>query len=523
MTNQNQFPNKQGLYDPSWERDSCGVGFIADIHGQKSNLIIKNGLEILKNMAHRGATGADPETGDGAGILMQVPHQFFTEELSGLLPPAGDYAVGMIFFPMEPNARYYCEGVFERVLREEGQQFIAWRDVPVNDKACGSSAQGTRPVVKQVFIARICQDPDQFERKLYIVRKRVEKAIADAARPYTEAFYICSLSAKTIIYKGQFLAHQIENFFPELQDDRLVSAIAAVHQRYSTNTFPSWKLAHPYRYLSHNGEINTIRGNVKWTSARESVMTSKLFGDEFAKVLPVIEAGGSDSCNLDNVFELLVLNGYSMPHAIKMLMPDAWRYYKTMPADLRAFYEYHEGLSEPWDGPATIVFSDGIQVGAALDRNGLRPARYMITKDNLVVMASESGVLRIAEERILKKGKLGPGEIFIVDTREGRVIDDSEIKQTLAGEKGYAQWIADNEIDLDKIVLHKDLPKMDEETLVMQQSIFGYTEEELKRVIAPMAQSSHEAISSMGNDAPWLCFPTGLSCSSIISASSLPR
>jgi len=504
MNQNTSFPSKQGLYDPDWERSSCGVGFIADIHGRRSNAIIKNGLEILKNMAHRGAAGADPETGDGAGILLQVPHQFFLEELAGQcqLPPAGDYAVGMVFFPMEPNARYFCEGVLERILREEDQDLIAWRDVPVNDKACGSSAQGTRPYVKQIFIRRGDQDAGHFERKLYIVRKRAEKAIRDAAKPYTEAFYVCSLSPQTIIYKGQFLAHQIENFYPELQDDRLDSAIAAVHQRYSTNTFPSWRLAHPYRFLSHNGEINTIRGNVKWTSARESVMTSTLFGDEFSKVLPIIEAGGSDSCNLDNVFELLVLNGYSMPHAIKMLMPDAWRYYKSMPADLRAFYEYHEGLSEPWDGPATIVFSDGVQVGAALDRNGLRPARYLVTKDDRVIMASESGVLRLPEEQILKKGKLGPGEIFIVDTREGRLVDDNEVKQSLAGEKAYAQWIAANEIDVEKIVLHKDLPRMDEDSLVTLQSIFGYTEEELKRVIAPMAQTSHEAIGSMGNDAP---------------------
>ncbi|MFZ5967781.1 MAG: glutamate synthase large subunit [Bacillota bacterium] len=505
MNEMKYFPKKQGLYDPAFEKDSCGVGFIADITGKKSNEIVKSGLEILKNMSHRGATGADPETGDGAGISIQIPHEFFASELLKMdiqLPGEGDYGVGMIFLPMEPNARYYCEGVFERILREEGQKFIAWRDVPVYDKACGVSAQGTRPVVQQIFIDRNGQDPDHFERKLYIIRKRVEKSIAEAAKPYTDAFYVCSLSMRTIVYKGQFLAHQIEKFYPELKDEKLKSAIVTVHQRYSTNTFPSWRLAHPYRYISHNGEINTIRGNIKWMNAREGVMTSKLFGDDFEKVLPIIQPNSSDSCNLDNVFELLVLNGYSMPHAIKMLMPEAWRYDKTMSADLRSFYEYHEGLIEPWDGPATIVFTDGVQVGATLDRNGLRPARYLITKDNLVVMASESGVLKIPEEQILKKGKLGPGKIFIVDTDEKKIINDDEVKQKLASERGYAEWIRENKIDLNEIRLNKDLPKMDEETLAAKQVIFGYTEEELKRALAPMAKDGKEAISSMGNDAP---------------------
>ncbi|QZY54227.1 glutamate synthase large subunit [Crassaminicella profunda] len=499
------FPKKQGLYDPSFEKGSCGVGFIADITGKKSNAIIRNGLQILKNMSHRGATGADPETGDGAGISIQIPHEFFVSELTNLnlqLPKEGDYAVGMIFLPMEPNARYFCEGVLERILLEENQKLIGWRDVPLNDKACGVSAQGTRPVVQQIFIHRNNQDPHVFERKLYVVRKRVEKIISDAAKPYTEAFYVCSLSSRTIVYKGQFLAHQIENFYPELKDPRLKSAIATVHQRYSTNTFPSWRLAHPYRYISHNGEINTIRGNIKWMHARESVLTSKLFGDDFEKVLPIVQPNSSDSCNLDNVFELLVLNGYSMPHAIKMLMPEAWRYYKNMPKSLRSFYEYHEGLIEPWDGPATVVFTDGIQVGASLDRNGLRPARYMVTKDNMVILASESGVLKIDEKNILKKGKLGPGQIFVVDTKENKILEDEEIKETLSNEKGYAKWIQENEIDLNKVKLNKDLPRMDEDTLVEKQKVFGFTEEELRRVLSPMAQKSKEAIGSMGNDAP---------------------
>lgn len=498
-------PEKQGLYDPNMEKDSCGVGFVADVTGKKTNKIITNALEILKNMSHRGATGADRETGDGAGIQIQIPHEFFSLELKKMnimLPREGDYAVGMIFLPMEPNARYYCEGVFERILEEEGQKLIGWRDVPINDKACGISAQGTRPVIQQILIDRNDQEIKEFKRNLYIIRKRVEKTIRENSRPYTDAFYVCSLSSRTIVYKGQFLAHQIEEFYLDLKDDKLKSAIGIVHQRYSTNTFPSWRLAHPYRYISHNGEINTIRGNVKWMIAREGVMTSKLLGDSFKKVLPIIQPGSSDSCNLDNVFELLLLSGYSMSHAIKMLMPEAWRYDKTMSSDLRAFYEYHEGLIEPWDGPATIVFTDGAKVGATLDRNGLRPARYLVTKDNMVIMASESGVLKIDESKILEKGKLGPGKIFIVDTAEKRITKDEEVKQRLASEKGYSEWINENKLDLNKIALHKDLPRMDEDTLIIKQKIFGYTEEVLRRVIAPMAQSSKEAISSMGNDAP---------------------
>lgn len=498
-------PEKQGLYDPNMEKGSCGVGFVANIEGKKTNEIVISALEILKNMSHRGATGSDPETGDGAGIQIQIPHEFFfsaLEKMDIILPSEGDYAVGMTFLPMEPNARYYCEGVFERILREEGQKIIGWRHVPINDKACGVSAQGTRPVIQQIFIDRNDQDVKEFERKLYIVRKRVERTISESLRPYTDAFYVCSLSTNTIVYKGQFLAHQIEEFYLDLKDDKLKSSIAIVHQRYSTNTFPSWRLAHPYRHISHNGEINTIRGNVKWMNAREGVMSSKLFGDSFKKALPIIQPNSSDSCNLDNVFELLLLSGYSMSHAIKMLMPEAWRYDKTMSSNLRAFYEYHEGLIEPWDGPATIVFTDGVKVGATLDRNGLRPARYLVTNDNMVIMASESGVLKIDESKILEKGKLGPGKIFIVDTDEKRIAKDEEVKQKLASEKGYSEWINENKLDLNKIVLHKDLPRMDEDTLISKQKIFGYTEEELRRVLAPMAQSSKEAISSMGNDAP---------------------
>lgn len=500
------FPKKQGLYNPIYEKDNCGVGFVANVNGEKTNAIIKNGLEVLKNLSHRGATGADSETGDGAGILFQIPHEFFKsaleEEVGINIPDENNYAVGMIFLPLEPNSRYYCEGVFERILREEGLTLITWRMVPVNENACGFSAQGTRPVVKQIFIEKNGEDTEAFERKLYIVRKKVEREIGESGKPYTETFYICSLSSKTIVYKGQFLAYQIEEFYLELKDERLKSSIATIHQRYSTNTFPSWKLAHPYRYIAHNGEINTIKGNIKWMNAREGEMTSKAFGEEFSKILPILQPDSSDSCNFDNALELLVLNGYSMPHAIKMLMPEAWRYDSTISEDVKSFYEYHEGIIEPWDGPAAIVFTDGVKVGASLDRNGLRPARYLITKDGLVVLASESGVLRVPEENIIKKGKLGPGKIIVVDTEAKTINEDDEVKSTLINQKGYGGWIKENKIDLNKINLNKEIIAMDKETLVTCQKIFGYTEEELKRIIAPMAQDSKEAISSMGNDVP---------------------
>lgn len=505
MGDNGQYPKKQGLYDPVFEKGSCGVGFIADIKGRRTHKIVKEGLQILKNMSHRGATGADPDTGDGAGLMIQIPHEFFNEDLKKddiHLPKPGEYGVGMIFLPLEPNARYYCEGVVERIIEEEQQHMIAWREVPVNDKACGVAAQGTRPIVQQIFIQNNTDDVKTFEQKLYIIRKRIEKAIKNSNNPYNQSFYICSLSTKTIIYKGQFLAHQIETFYPELNDPMTKSALATVHQRYSTNTFPSWKLAHPYRYISHNGEINTIRGNVKWMNAREGEITSKVFGNDLKKILPIAELGSSDSSNFDNVFEFLILNGYSIPHALKMLMPEAWRYDRTMSKPLRAFYEYHEGIIEPWDGPSTIVYSDGVQVGVTLDRNGLRPARYMITKDDIVVVASEAGVLKFSESEIKSKGKLGPGKIFIVDTEKHKVMFDEEIKHQLSHDKAYDQWIKENKVPLTSRPVTKESVPMDDDILTMKQKIFGYTEEDLKRVIAPMANDSKEAVSSMGNDTP---------------------
>lgn len=500
----NGLPENQGLYNADQEKDSCGVGFVANANGEVSHQIVKNGLQILKNLSHRGATGADVETGDGAGITIQIPHGFFKEELAqkGIDLKEGNYGVGMIFLPQEPNTRHYCEGVFERILKEEGQKIIDWRVVPINDKACGFDARSTRPVVKQVFIDKDGQDADEFDKKLYTIRKKVEKEILNSTKAYIDAFYICSLSTKTIVYKGQFLAHQIEEFYLELNNELVTSAIAAVHQRYSTNTFPSWKLAHPYRYIAHNGEINTIRGNVKWMNAREGEMKSKVFGDEFEKLFPIMQPDSSDSCNLDNAFELLVQNGYSMSHAIKMLIPEAWRYDHTMQDDLKAFYEYHEGLIEPWDGPTAIIYTDGKQIGAASDRNGLRPARYLITKDGMVVFASESGVLNVPEEEVIEKGKLGPGKILLVDTVEKKIKNDGEVKKALCQKNGYRKWIHENKIDLNQIDSDEAHYNIDKETLITKQKVFGYTEEELKRVMSPMMQDSKEAIGAMGNDVP---------------------
>ncbi len=496
---------KQGLYDPSFEKENCGVGFIADIKGRKSSQIIKDGLTILKNMAHRGATGADPETGDGAGILIQVPHEMLVEEFGNknvTMPKEGRYGLGMVFLPLEPNSRYNCEGIIERVVKEEGLEVLRWREVPVNDKACGNSARSTLPVVQQFIVDGRGYEQKEIEKKLYVIRKRIEQEVEQSKTQYKEKFYICSLSTRTVVYKGQFLAKQVDQFYLDFQHDKMKSAMAVVHQRYSTNTFPSWKLAHPYRLIAHNGEINTIKGNVKWMNAREGVMKSTELGEDLAKTFPIIQPGGSDSCSLDNVLELLLINGYSFSHALKMLVPQAWRYDVKMPESLRAFYEYHEGLMEPWDGPATIVFSDGVQIGATLDRNGLRPARYIVTKDHKVIMASELGVLNIDEKNVAEKGKLSPGSIFVVDTKEERIKTDEEIKEVIANKKGYSQWIKENEIAINKVKITKTLDTLKDEELLEKQRVFGYTEEELRRVIAAMVDGNAEALSSMGNDVP---------------------
>lgn len=498
-------PGKQGLYDPQFEKDNCGVGFVAHMKGNKSHTIIEQGLDVLVNLTHRGAVGSDPDSGDGAGILIQIPHEFLKKEMAALdftLPDEGDYGVGMVFLPQEPNARYFCEGVFEKYLASENLELIGWRHVPVNERACGLTARGTIPVVHQIFIKRDNLSATEFETKLYIVRKLVEKAIREAYHTYTEAFYICSLSSKTMIYKGQLLARQIPEFYPDLKDPSMVSAIALVHQRYSTNTFPSWDRAQPFRFLAHNGEINTLRGNVNWMNAREGILKSDILGEDIKKLFPIITPDGSDSMNLDNALELLVASGKSLSHAISMLIPEAWQEHATMDEDKKAYYEYHAKLMEPWDGPAGIAFTDGTEIGATLDRNGLRPARYLVTDDDLVVMASETGVLPFESENIIKKGRLEPGKMFLIDTNEGRIISDEEIKKELSSEKPYKKWVDKNKLTLEDLPYPHDPAVLSQDRIIRIQKVFGYTEEELKRIIAPMVELGKEAISSMGNDAP---------------------
>lgn len=431
------FPKKQGLYDPALEHDSCGVGFVCDIKGRKSNEIIRQGLEVLRRLSHRGATGADPRTGDGAGILIQIPHRFFTKvcaEIGINLPCAGDYGTGLVFLSPDKKERQYCKKIFAKFIREEDQTLLGWRNVPVDDSDIGKTAQETQPVIEQVFIGKNKKIKDQleFERKLYVIRKRVENYIRKSELKQKQSFYITNLSSRTISYKGLLMPQQLDKFFLDLRDETLESALCLVHSRYSTNTFPTWDLSQPFRFLAHNGEINTLRGNINWMRAREGLLRSDLFGKDLKKILPMIVPGGSDSATIDNVFELLVLSGRPLAQAMMMLIPSAWQQDNFMDEKLKAFYKYQSCLMEPWDGPAAIVFSDGTRVGASLDRNGLRPCRYIITKRNTVVMASEVGVLDIDPSDIQTCGRLEPGKIFFIDTKLGRIVSDHKIKELVS-------------------------------------------------------------------------------------------
>lgn len=498
-------PHNQGMYSQNMEKDSCGVGFIANVKGHKSHYILEQGLQILKSLKHRGAVGADESTGDGSGIMLQIPHDFFKRETKKLninLPEVGYYAVGMIFLPREPNARLFCEGVFERILKKENQVLLGWREVPVNEKACGECARATRPVVMQVFIDRCNQSKDVFERKLLMVRKQVEKAIKDTKKPYIESFYICSMSSSTIVYKGQILGYKLQQFYLDLFDETMTTSIVVVHERYSTNTFPSWKLAQPFRYIAHNGEINTIRGNINWMNAREGVMNSKLFGEDFYKILPIIEPDGSDSSALDNALEIFGSNNHPLENVLMMLIPEAWQNDNKMKERERGFYEYHARMMEPWDGPATIAFSDGVKVGVKADRNGLRPARYLVTNDDLVIMASEAGAVDISQERIIEKGCIEPGKILLVDTKKGRVLYDDEIKTKISKRKPFSAWIKRNRITLKDIKQITQVKKMNSENLHKRQLAFGFTKEELEKIIAFMCEKGKEPIGSMGIDTP---------------------
>jgi glutamate synthase domain-containing protein 2/glutamate synthase domain-containing protein 1/glutamate synthase domain-containing protein 3 len=502
------FPAKQGLYDPRNEHDACGIGFVVNIKGEKSNTIVRQALTCLECLDHRGARGSEDNTGDGAGILMQIPHAYLSHACYGhgiKLGDPGSYGVGMIYLPQDSAGQKRCEQALHEIVTSEGLTVIGWRTVPVNPEPLGKTARDCMPLVRQIFIDRgeDIDDDLAFERKLYVIRRRAENAIRYSSEAQDAEFYIPSLSCRTIVYKGMLTPHQVEQFYPELSDPAMESALALVHSRFSTNTFPSWERSHPNRYVIHNGEINTLRGNENWMHAREAKLSSELYGDAIESLKPIIQEDGSDSAKFDNCFEFLSLSGRSMPHAMMMMIPEPWEKHESMPADKRAFYEYHSCLMEPWDGPASIAFTDGVSVGAALDRNGLRPSRYYVTKDDTVIMASEVGVVEVEPENVLHKGRLQPGRMFLVDTEQGRIIADDEIKQAIATEHPYAEWLDANIVDFEALpdADHEDEEPTHDETLLRQQ-VFGYTFEDLRVNMEPMARNSIQPIGSMGNDAP---------------------
>ncbi|WP_127507088.1 glutamate synthase large subunit [Paenibacillus humicus] len=500
-------PPKQGLYDPQFEKDACGMGFVANIKGVPSHTIIRQALTVLENMEHRGGQGSEPNTGDGAGILLQIPHGFFKRELSAQgiqLPAEGAYAVGMLFLPQDPSVRERLENKLETIIAEEGQSLLGWRTVPTNDELLGESARKAMPFVRQVFIARSAELSEElaFERKLYVIRKRAELAIRYAGEEGGDMFYFPSLSSKKIVYKGMLTTEQVRSFYVELNDEAMETALALVHSRFSTNTFPSWERAHPYRYLIHNGEINTLRGNVNWMHARQSLFASELFGEDLDKIKPIINPDGSDTAMFDNTLEFLYLAGRSLPHAAMMMVPEPWSNHEDMSDDKKAFYEYHSCLMEPWDGPAAMGFTDGTQIGAILDRNGLRPARYYVTKDDVIILGSEAGTVHVEPENILYKDRLRPGRMLLVDTKEGRIISDEEVKAGIIAENPYREWLDDNLISLVDLPDAPELPELEHATVQQRQQSFGYTFEDLRKVLEPMASSGVEPIGSMGYDAP---------------------
>ena len=498
-------PVQQGLYDPRQERDACGVGFVAHIKGHKSHEMVSQGLQILTNLTHRGAVGADPLAGDGAGILLQIPDAFMRSKCAAAgisLPEVGAYGVGMVFLPRDAAARATCEKLVAEKIATEGQTLLGWRDVPVDSSILGESVKLVEPCVRQVFIGRgaNCADQDAFERKLFVIRKTMEHAVRSLELAQRKGFYCPSMSSRTIVYKGMLLADQVGTYYLDLQDKSVVSALALVHQRFSTNTFPTWDLAHPFRMIAHNGEINTVRGNVNWMAARHAAMSSQLLGEDLEKLWPLIVNGQSDSACFDNALELLVAGGYSLPHAMMILIPEAWAGNPLMDEERRAFYEYHAALMEPWDGPAAVAFTDGKMIGATLDRNGLRPARYLITDDDMVLLASEMGVLNIPQHKVVKKWRLQPGKMFLIDMEAGRIIDDSELKNQIATAKPYRQWIEKSRYFLG------DMPAVDGKqslnaSLLDTQQAFGYSQEDVKFILAPMVNAGEEPTGSMGTDA----------------------
>ncbi|MFA7596530.1 MAG: glutamate synthase large subunit [Novosphingobium sp.] len=508
------YPVSQGLYDPRNEHDACGVGFVAHIKGTKSHAIVKQALEILANIDHRGAVGADPLLGDGAGILMQIPDPLYRKWAEGeglTLPQPGDYAIAMCFLPRDQHSRDYAVSLFEKVIAKEGQRVIGWRDVPTSLDGLGKAVIAAMPVIRQCFVARgqNCADQDAFERKLLAIRKQTQNPLEEQAvelnMPGLAELYMPSFSSRTIVYKGLLLANQVDSFYDDLRDPDCVSAIGLVHQRFSTNTFPSWKLAHPYRFIAHNGEINTVRGNVNWMNARRRTMESPLLGADLDKMWPLIPHGQSDTACLDNAFELLVAGGFSLTHAMMMLIPEAWARNPLMDPARRAFYEYHAALMEPWDGPAAVAFTDGRQIGATLDRNGLRPARYCVTKDDIVCLASESGVLPFKEEEIIRKWRLQPGKMLLIDLEQGRIIEDEELKAELANAEPYAKWLEQAQYkleDLETVETNEAELPVDRTSLLDRQQAFGYTQEDVSKFLEPMAVNADDPIGSMGTDTP---------------------
>lgn len=500
-------PGKQGLYDPQQEHDSCGVGFVVNVKGKKSHAIITDALTILINLRHRGACGCENNTGDGAGILMQIPHLFLQQACEGArirLPREGQYGCGLVFLPPGRDERKRCEAEFEKIIQEEGQTCLGWRNVPTNNGTLGGTAKAGEPCIRQVFIGRNPKltDTMAFERKLYVIRRRAEILLRYSGIDFGHWFYVPSLSSRTLVYKGMLMAEQLGVYFPELGDPLMQSALALVHSRFSTNTFPSWDRAHPYRYVAHNGEINTLRGNINWVHARQALFKSGLFGDDLKKVLPTIAPDGSDSAMFDNCLEMLVLSGRSLPHAMMMMIPEPWQHHENMSDEKKAFYEFHRFLMEPWDGPASISFTDGVRIGATLDRNGLRPSRYYVTTDNTLVLASEVGVLEFPAERIQAKGRLQPGRMLLVDTEEGRIVSDEEIKHRIAAEKPYREWLNKHVVHVDDLPEAPNLPLPGKEALLQRQKAFGYTFEDERFILMPMATDGVEPLGSMGTDTP---------------------
>ncbi len=500
-------PVAQGLYDPRNEHDACGVGFVAHIKGKRTHAIIEQGLTVLKNLTHRGAVGWDPKLSDGSGLLIQIPDRLLREEMArhGVkLPPRGQYGVGMVFLPRDPASRQACEYEIERAIKDEGQMVLGWRDVPVDNADLAEPAKKLEPVIRQVFVGRGrgVTVTDALERKLFIIRKSAGHAIQALRLAHAKQFYVPSMSARTLIYKGMLLAHQVGEYYLDLKDARCESALALIHQRFSTNTFPSWDLAHPFRMIAHNGEINTVRGNVNWIRARQGAISSPVLDEDLAKIWPLIYDGQSDSASFDNALELLVMGGYSIAHAMMMMIPEAWENHSQMDPARRAFYEYHAAMMEPWDGPASIAFTDGRQIGATLDRNGLRPSRYIVTDDDLVIMGSECGCLPVPEEKIVKKWRLQPGKMFLVDLEKGRIIDDAELKEALSEARPYAEWIERIRVKLDEVESEKTAPLKSAVPLLDRQQAFAYTQEDLKFIMTPMAMNGEEPIGSMGNDSP---------------------